>query len=641
MVAPEFVKVAEEVGAALADGRPVVALESTLISHGMPYPDNAATGKALEAIVREAGATPATIALADGKIHVGIDAALLDRLTTAPDVAKVSRRDLAVTLARRSLGATTVAATMFAASAAGIRIFATGGIGGVHRGATETFDISTDLTELARSPVAVVSAGAKSILDLAKTTEFLETQGVPVLGYRTDEFPAFFARTSGHRLDHRLETPEAVAEVLDLHFRLDPGGGVLIANPIPEAHALPAEEIEAHIREAVREAEAAGIAHKALTPFLLDRVKALTGGRSLAANIALVKNNAALGASIAVLLAQRRRERHGRGAQTTRLMQPAPGVERKSRSVLVIGDVMRDVIVRPEGPPVRGADRRAAIRVVPGGSGANLAAWLVYAGLDAVIVGRVGRDDHARQVELFRGAGVVPVLAADADAPTGMLVALIDPDGERSFLTDRGANERLAREDLPDARLDSVDARPCLRLRPAGAGTTRGGARFSRTGGAPRRAGERRSRLAVAAGGGWPRQLPGMDGRRRDVLSQQRRGGGAGGHDGAAAAAGPPLPPLRHGRRQARRPRGRGRRPARRALRGAGAADAGRGHHRRGRRVSRRLPGVTPGWRRPRGEPRPRLRARGAGDDHPGRASSCRSPRIRMQSEKARAKLTP
>jgi pseudouridine-5'-phosphate glycosidase len=271
----------------------------------------------VEAIVREAGAVPAVIALADGKVRVGIDAALLDRLASGGEVAKVSRRDIAPTLAQRTLGATTVASTMLAASWAGIRIFATGGIGGVHRGAAETFDVSTDLTELGTTPVAVVSAGAKSILDLAKTLEVLETQGVLVLGYQTDEFPAFFARTSGHRLEHRCDTPEVVAAVLDTHFRLGLGG-VLVANPIPVADALPAEEIDSHIHAAVREAEAAGIAQKAVTPFLLQRVKERTGGRSLVANIALAKNNAAVGAQIAVALARRSQESAGAAARRKR-----------------------------------------------------------------------------------------------------------------------------------------------------------------------------------------------------------------------------------------------------------------------------------------------------------------------------------
>jgi pseudouridine-5'-phosphate glycosidase len=240
----------------------------------------------------------------EGEIRVGLHAGALDYLGGAKGVLKASRRDLAACIVGKATAGTTVAATMAIAAAAGIPVFATGGIGGVHRGAEETFDISADLTELARTPVAVVCAGCKSILDVPKTLEVLETLSVPVLGYRADEFPAFFARTSGHRLDHRFDTPEALAEVMRAHWRLSPESAVLIVNPIPEEHALPADEIEARIATACREAEAAGISRKALTPYLLERINELTGGRSLTANIALIRNNAALAARIAVALAR-------------------------------------------------------------------------------------------------------------------------------------------------------------------------------------------------------------------------------------------------------------------------------------------------------------------------------------------------
>jgi len=301
--ADDLLAIAPEVRAALADGRAVLALESTIITHGMPFPDNVAMARGVEAVARAHGAVPATIAVADGRIRVGLDAALLDRLGEAKGVAKLSRRDLAGALAGGGLGGTTVAATMAAAHLAGIRVFSTGGIGGVHRGAEDTFDVSADLLELARTPVAVVCAGAKSILDLPKTLEVLETQGVPVLGFGTDAFPAFFARESGLAVD-RVDGIEALAAIVDLHRRLG-GRGVLVANPIPEADALPAAEIEARIAEAVAEAAAAGIARKDVTPFLLARIVALTGGRSLAANIALVRNNVAVGADLAVALARR------------------------------------------------------------------------------------------------------------------------------------------------------------------------------------------------------------------------------------------------------------------------------------------------------------------------------------------------
>ncbi|MDR6292854.1 pseudouridine-5'-phosphate glycosidase [Inquilinus ginsengisoli] len=300
-----LLSIAPEVSAALAAGRPVVALESTIISHGMPYPQNLEMAQRVEGIIREEGAVPATIAVADGRIHVGLDEALLHRLATAKGVAKLSRRDLAGILASGGLGATTVAATMIAAHLAGIRVFATGGIGGVHRGAETSFDVSADLDELARTPVAVVCAGAKSILDLPKTLEYLETRGVPVIGYGTGTLPAFFSRSSGLALALRRDTPEEVAALLDAQAALGFPAGAVIANPIPEAHALPEAEIDAAITSALADAGREGVGGKDVTPYLLARIVALTGGRSLTANIALVEHNARLGARIAKALAAR------------------------------------------------------------------------------------------------------------------------------------------------------------------------------------------------------------------------------------------------------------------------------------------------------------------------------------------------
>ncbi|MGK9231688.1 pseudouridine-5'-phosphate glycosidase [Inquilinus limosus] len=294
-----FLAIAPEVSAALVAGHPVVALESTIISHGMPYPQNLEMARRVEAIIREEGAVPATIAVADGRIHVGLDDALLQRLATAKDVAKLSRRDMGAILAAGGLGATTVAATMIGAHLAGIRVFATGGIGGVHRGAETSFDISADLEELARTPVAVVCAGAKSILDLPKTLEYLETRGVPVIGYGTDTLPAFFCRSSGLPLALRRDTPEELAALLAAQAALGLPAGAVIANPIPEAHALPEAEIDAAIASALADAGREGIAGKAVTPYLLARIVALTEGRSLAANIALVEHNARIAARIA------------------------------------------------------------------------------------------------------------------------------------------------------------------------------------------------------------------------------------------------------------------------------------------------------------------------------------------------------
>jgi pseudouridine-5'-phosphate glycosidase len=300
----ELIEIAPEVREALAARGAVVALESTIITHGMPFPENAGTAKAVEALIRAEGAVPATVAVAEGKIRIGLSTERLDRLAAAKDAVKASRRDLAALIGRKATGGTTVAATMRAAAAAGLPIFATGGIGGVHRGAEKTFDVSADLMQLARTPVAVVCAGAKSILDVGKTLEILETHGVPVLGYRTDDFPGFLARSSGHKVDHRFDTPGELAYVIDAQRRLPLETGMVIANPIPPDDALPQAEIEAAIAAACRDAESAGIAGKALTPFLLARVNEASGGRSLAANIALVKNNAVLAARIAVELAK-------------------------------------------------------------------------------------------------------------------------------------------------------------------------------------------------------------------------------------------------------------------------------------------------------------------------------------------------
>jgi len=292
---------APEVADALARGAPVVALESTLVAHGMPWPHNLETALALEADVRAHGAVPATVAVVEGRLLAGLGATQLESLARGgAAVAKASRRDLALLVARGESGATTVAATMFVAALAGIRVFATGGIGGVHRGADKSFDISADLLELARTPVAVVCAGAKSILDLALTLEVLETHGVPVLGWRTATLPAFYVRDSGLALDRRVDTLEEVAAVMHAQWALGLGG-IVLANPIAAEHELPRARIDAAIEQALADAAARGLAGKATTPFLLERVASLTGGDSLAANIALVRGNAVLAARLAAL----------------------------------------------------------------------------------------------------------------------------------------------------------------------------------------------------------------------------------------------------------------------------------------------------------------------------------------------------
>lgn len=298
-----WLDVAPEVAAALGEGRPVVALESTIVAHGMPWPRNLQTAEQVEAAVREGGAVPATIAIVGGRLKAGLSGAELQALAErGPAVAKVSRRDLAQVVAAGADGATTVAATMIVAAMAGIRVFATGGIGGVHRGAGVSFDISADLQELAQTPVAVVCAGAKAILDLPLTLEYLETHGVPVIGYQCDELPAFYSRDSGHALPCRLESAQDIAKLLHAHWALGLRGGAVVANPIPPEHAMPRARIDAAIEQALADAQAHGISGKASTPFLLARVNELTGGESLQANIALVLNNARLAAAVAAAL---------------------------------------------------------------------------------------------------------------------------------------------------------------------------------------------------------------------------------------------------------------------------------------------------------------------------------------------------
>ena len=296
----KYLDVNPEVAAALAEGKPVVALESTIISHGMPYPQNVQTALNVERIIRENGAVPATIAVIGGRLKAGLSAEEIEYFgKKGLAITKASRRDLAVLCARGEDGATTVTTTMIIAHMAGIKIFATGGIGGVHRGAETTMDISADLEELGQTPVMVVCAGAKSILDLGLTLEYLETKGVPVVGFGTEELPAFYTRQSGFSVDYRVDTPEELAKIFktqnDLGFR----GGMLVTNPIPEQFAMPLDTINAAIEQALRECNEQGIHGKETTPFLLARVAELTGGNSLASNIELVYNNAKVAAQTA------------------------------------------------------------------------------------------------------------------------------------------------------------------------------------------------------------------------------------------------------------------------------------------------------------------------------------------------------
>ena len=301
----KYLSISPEVQNALEAGTPVVALESTIISHGMPYPKNVETALAVEQIVRDNGAVPATIAIIGGRITVGISREEIEHLgKKGLAVTKASRRDLPFLLAHGEDGATTVAATMIGAALAGVKVFATGGIGGVHRGAETTMDISADLEEMAQTSVMVVCAGAKSILDLGLTLEYLETKGVPVIGYQTKELPAFYTRRSGFSVDYRLDSPEEIANVFRAKLDCGLAGGMLVANPIPEDYAMDYDVINDAIQNALSEADALQIKGKEITPFLLDKIQKLTGGKSLDSNIRLVYNNAALGAKIACALAK-------------------------------------------------------------------------------------------------------------------------------------------------------------------------------------------------------------------------------------------------------------------------------------------------------------------------------------------------
>ncbi len=306
-----FLDMTEEIAEAVANRQPVVALESTIISHGMPYPQNVETAIEVEQMVRNNNAIPATIAIIDGRLKAGLKQEEIEQLgKTGQSAYKTSRRDLPYVVSKKMTGATTVATTMIIAERVGIPIFATGGIGGVHRGANESFDISADLQELGRTNVAVVSAGAKAILDLELTLEYLETYGVPVIGYQTDQFPAFYTRDSGLKVDYKMDEPEEIARLLHTKWSMGLNGGLLVANPIPEASAMQYEYINRAIEQAIEESMEKGIKGKAITPYLLGRIVEITGGESLAANVDLVLNNARLAAQIAVSYSQLAHQNH-------------------------------------------------------------------------------------------------------------------------------------------------------------------------------------------------------------------------------------------------------------------------------------------------------------------------------------------
>ena len=295
----KYLNISEEVKTAIADKKPVVALESTIISHGMPYPHNYGTALEVEKTVRENNAVPATIAIIKGFIHVGLNKDELEFLATEKNIYKASRRDLPVIISQKLSAATTVSATMICAKLASLKIFATGGIGGVHRNAQNTFDISADLTELAQTNIAVVSAGIKSILDIGLTLEYLETLGIPVIGYRTDEFPAFYTRESGYKVNYKLDSAKDIAGMIKTKWELGLNGGVIIANPIPEEYSMDKSLIDKAIEEALKSADKSVVKGKDVTPYLLSEIKKITGGKSLDSNIKLVLNNAKLAAEIA------------------------------------------------------------------------------------------------------------------------------------------------------------------------------------------------------------------------------------------------------------------------------------------------------------------------------------------------------
>ena len=295
----KYLDIKPEIAQALAEGKPVVGLESTILSHGMPYPQNMEFAAKVEEIVRAEGAIPATTAIIGGKLKVGLTQEELMRMCNPEDVGKVSRRDVAIYVATGKTGATTVTTTMMLCAMAGIKVFATGGIGGVHRRGEVTMDISADLQELANTPVCVVCAGAKSLLDLGRTLEYLETFGVPVLGYKTDEFPAFYCETSGFKLDYRCETPEEIARIMHTKWEMGLKGGGLVGNPIPHEYALDYDEMEKVISAAIAEADEKGVRGKAITPFLLARIKDMTDGVSFASNLQLAYNNAKLASQVA------------------------------------------------------------------------------------------------------------------------------------------------------------------------------------------------------------------------------------------------------------------------------------------------------------------------------------------------------
>ncbi|KAJ1947421.1 hypothetical protein FBU59_001876 [Linderina macrospora] len=457
-----YIRLSPRVSEALKNREPVVALESTIISHGMPYPQNVATAQQVEKIVSEYGSVPATIALIDGKIHVGLTNDELERLGKSGKAAvKTSRRDMAAVLSQKVLGATTVSATMIAAHMAGIAIFATGGIGGVHRGAESTMDISADLTELGKTPVTVVCAGAKSILDLPKTLEFLETQGVPVVAYgESSEFPAFFSPRSGLRAPWNMQTPEEVARMTKTALELGLQTGQVIAVPIPDAFAKQSAEIELAIERAVGEAAEQGITGKESTPFLLKRVVELTAGASLTANIALVKNNARVGSQIAASLASMMPGSFGaRRSYSTAARRLKHSGKHGTRPLVVVGgsaiDVMSRIDSSFESMPITSSSYPGAVHTSVGGVGQNMARAAHYLGADTVLISAIGHDTYGTTVKTALddiGMNTAFLQYPSDSARTAVYNAIHKPDGDLlAAVADMEINGMVSAQQIEEA----------------------------------------------------------------------------------------------------------------------------------------------------------------------------------------------
>ncbi|XP_035686031.1 pseudouridine-metabolizing bifunctional protein C1861.05-like [Branchiostoma floridae] len=429
----DLIKILPEVRKALANGEPVVALESTVITHGMPYPHNIRTAQRVVQIVREHRATPATIAIINGKLRIGLKEDELEWLAKTEDpVLKTSRRDLSMVVSKGWSGGTTVAATMIAANKAGIPVFVTGGIGGVHRGGHSTLDVSADLTELGRTPIAVVSAGVKSILDISRTLEYLETQGVSVMTYgNTTDFPAFFTQKSGFHSPYNVTSPEEAAEVIDNHFSLGLDSGLLIAVPIPEQHA--AQKVEDAIQRAVQQASEEGVRGDKVTPYILGKVDELTQGKSLAANIALMENNAAVGSQLAWALSHRRRK-HYHNLPTSNLQAKSPltDVVIKSNKPVVVGASVVDFVAKTKDPEVKlgGMTNPGTLTQSFGGVGRNIADCMSRLGAMPLLVSAVGNDPHAASFYIYSAHMDVSGVSQLEDQRTATYCAVLNGEGE-------------------------------------------------------------------------------------------------------------------------------------------------------------------------------------------------------------------